>query len=46
MSSNDTKRKYEQPTMRIVELYCQAHLLQISGRDNYIPDDNDPFAGN
>lgn len=39
------KRKdYEKPAMLVVELPHRTQLLQMSGRKNYIPDDNDPFG--
>lgn len=44
------KRKYERPTMRVVELQRHAPLICTSGdglgeRPDYTPDDTNPFGG-
>ena len=42
------KRKYERPTMRVVELQHRTMILAGSGglgeRPDYIPDDDNPFG--
>lgn len=35
MNTNDTKRKYEQPTMRIVEIKLRGLLMTSSTRQGY-----------
>ena len=41
-----TKRMYTAPKMRVYKLHGRTHLLQMSGRKNYDPDDDNPFAPN
>ena len=41
-----TKRTYTAPKMRVYKLHSRTHLLQMSGRKNYDPDDDNPFAPN
>jgi hypothetical protein len=46
MNTNETKRKYEKPTVRVVELQHRTMLLQMSGDRGYDPTDVNPFGDN
>lgn len=39
-----TKRMYMAPQMKVYKLHSRTHLLQMSGRKNYDPDNDNPFG--
>ena len=43
-TKSTTKRTYTAPKMRVYKLHSRTHLLQMSGRKNYDPDDDNPFG--
>jgi len=50
MTTNDNRRRrYEKPSVRVVELHSRTMILAGSGgfrgRDPYTPDDDNPFGG-
>ena len=48
-NDNNRRRRYEKPTVRVVELHNRTMILAGSGgmgdRSPYIPDDENPFGG-
>lgn len=43
-NDNNRRRRYEKPTVRVVELHNRTHLLQMSGDRGYDPTDINPFG--
>ncbi len=39
-----TKQKYERPLMHVVKLGETLQLLQMSGREQYEPENENPFG--
>ena len=39
------KREYDQPLMQVVKLREIPQLLQMSGREQYVAEDENPFGG-